>query len=84
MVFNNNKKKNMEHENDGDTNCNWCPRNDPQRLGKRVGRVGNRRTNRDHPNYSIVKIGQNTEKSPGDLRIALTQTPVKYPQLTLV
>ncbi len=23
---------------------------------------------RDHPNYSIIKIGQNTEKSPGDLR----------------
>ena len=22
----------------------------------------------DHPNYSIVEIGQNTEKSPGDLR----------------
>ena len=22
----------------------------------------------DHPNYSIVEIGQKTEKSPGDLR----------------
>ena len=22
----------------------------------------------DHPTYSIVEIGQNTEKSPGDLR----------------
>ena len=30
----------------------------------------------DHP--SIVKIGQNTEKSPGYLRtLAITQTPVK-------
>ena len=34
---------------------------------------------------SIVKIGQNTEKSPRDLiRLAVTQTKVKYPQLTLV
>ena len=24
--------------------------------------------NRDHPDYSIVKISQNTEKSPGDLK----------------
>ena len=23
---------------------------------------------RDHPNYNIVEYGQNTEKSPGDLR----------------
>ena len=28
-------------------------------------RVGNRRTSRDYPNYSIV---QNIEKSPGDPR----------------
>ena len=28
-------------------------------------------------NYSIIEIGQNTEKSPGDLRrLAVTQTPV--------
>ena len=39
----------------------------------------------DHPNYCIIKIGQNTEKSPGDLRRrAVTQTPVKGHQLTLV
>ena len=37
--------------------------------------------NRHHPDPSIVKIGQNTEKSPGDLgRLAVTQTPVRnYP-----
>ena len=28
------KKKTMEHEGDGDTNCGWCTRNDPQRLGE--------------------------------------------------
>ncbi len=31
-------------------------------------------------NYNIVKIDQNTEKSPGNLRrLAVTQTPVKKP-----
>ena len=35
-------------------------------------------------NYSIIDFGQNTEKSPGDLRkLAATQTPVKDYQLTL-
>ena len=37
--------------------------------------------NGDHSNYSIIEIGLNTEKSPGDLRkLAVTQTPVKYHQ----
>ena len=41
--------------------------------------------NRDHPNYSIVDIGQNTEESPGDLRrLAITQTQAKDSQQTLV
>ena len=26
------------------------------------------RTRGDHPNYDTIEIGQNTEKSPGDLR----------------
>ena len=31
-----------------------------------------------HPNYSIVKISQNTKKSSGGLkRLAVTQTPVE-------
>ena len=31
--------------------------------------------NRDHPNYNIVEIGQNAEKSHGDLgRLTVTQT----------
>ena len=38
-----------------------------------------------HPNYSIIKIGQNTEKSPGNLRrLAITQTVVRNHWLTLV
>ena len=60
--------KAIEHEGDSDTNCNRCPRNDLQRLGKRAERVENRRTSRDHPNYSIVKIGKNILKRLEDLR----------------
>ena len=47
--------------------------------------IGNRKTSGYHPNNCIIEISQNTEKSPGDLRrLAVTQTPVKNHQLTLV
>ena len=47
--------------------------------------LGSWRTSGDRPNDSIIEDGQNTEKSPGDLRrLAVTQTPVKKHQLTLV
>ena len=43
------------------------------------------RTSGDPPNDSIIENGQNTEKSPGDLRrLAVTQTSEKNHQLTLV
>ena len=72
----------MEHEDDGNTNCNWCTWNDAQKLSKKTRRVGNHNTSGD---YSIVEVGQNTEKSPGDLRrLAVIQTPVKDHQLTFV
>ena len=65
----------MGHEVNGDINCNWCAWEVPQRLAKRAGRVGNWRTNRDHPNYSTIEVSQNTEKSPGYLRrLAVSQT----------
>ena len=54
----------MEHERDGDTNCNRCALYSHQRIGTGTGGIGNNRTNGDHPNYSIVEIGQNT----GNLR----------------
>ena len=42
-------------------------------------------TGGDYPNYNIIEINQNTEKSPGDLRgLAITQTPVKDHQLMLM
>ena len=53
-------------------------------LNRRLGRVENRTTNQDHPNYRNVKIDLNTEKSPVDLRgLSVTQTPVKVHQLLL-
>ena len=74
----------MEHESDGDTNCNRCSWYSHQRIGKRT-RDENKWTSGDHPNNSIVEINQNTEKSPKDLRrLVVTQTPVKGHQLMLM
>ena len=53
----------MEHGDDGDTNCCRCTWNDPQRIGKETSRLRNQRRCKDHPNYCITKISQNTEKS---------------------
>ena len=51
----------IEHKSDVDTNCN-----SHQRIGTGTGGLGNKRSG-GHPNYNIIKIGQNTEKSPGGL-----------------
>ena len=49
-----------------------------QRINEGTGGHGNKRTSEDHPNYYIIENGQNTEKSPGDLKgLAVTQTPEK-------
>ena len=53
-------------------------------IGTRTRILGNKRTNGYHLNYSTVMIKQSTEKSPGDLRRLVTQTPVRNHQLTLV
>ena len=75
-------KKSMEHEGDGDINCTWRTWNKTQRIGKGLKDMEIRG---DHPDYSITKIGQNAEESPGNLRrLAVTQIPVRDYQLTLV
>ena len=75
----------MEREGNVYTSCNWGTWNDPQRLGKGMEIAGNWRTSQDHPNYRILEISQNTERSPGVLRrLSVTQIPVKDHQLTLV
>ena len=69
----------MEHKSDSDTSYNWCIWNDPQKIDKGAGRIRNWRARRYLPNYSIIEIDQNTEKSPGDLRrLTFSQTRVKY------
>ena len=75
----------MEYESDGDTDCNRWSQYSHQKIGKTTERLGNKRMSRGHPNYNIIKIDQNTEKSPVDLRkLAVTQIPVRNYQLTLV
>ena len=59
-------KKTVKHESDGDINCNWCFWYSHQRIDSGTGGLGNKRTSREHPNYSFVEISQNTEESPGD------------------
>ena len=76
------KKKNVEHESDDYTNCNWYSKYSHQGVVTRTGGLGNKRKSEDYPNCCIIKINQNTEKSPGDLRLAVTQTQVKDNQLT--
>ena len=71
----------MKHEDDGDTSCNWCTWNNPKIISKGIGRLGNKSSSEDHPDYRINKIGQNTDKSSGDLKkLAITQTPARNHQ----
>ena len=75
----------MEHESNDCANCDWYFRQNNKRIVKRPGGLVSWRTGRDYPNDSIAKNGQNPETSPGDLRRhAVTQTPVKNHQLTLI
>ena len=54
-------------------------------LLKGTGGFGSWGTSGDHPSNNIIENGQNTEKSPGDLRrLAVTQTPVKDHQLNMM
>ena len=77
--------KKYEHEGDNYYNCGWCFRYSNKRIIKGTGGLGNWQTSGDHPNYSIVENGQNTEEIPGDLRrLAVTQTLVKDHQLKLM
>ena len=75
----------MEYESDGDANCNWCTWYRHQRISKGTKGLENKSTSRDHPDYSIKEITQNTKKDSGDLcGLTVTQTPVSNHQLELV
>ena len=60
--------KTMKHENDGDTKYNLYVRYSHQKVRTRTGERGNSRMSRDHPNNSIIIIGQNSEKSAEKFR----------------
>ena len=78
-------EKTMEHEGYNYTIWDWCFCYSNKRIIKRTRGLGSWRTSGDHPNESIIDNGQNPEKSPGVLRrLAVTQTPVKDHQLTLM
>ena len=71
-------KKTVGHESDNQENCDWCFWHSLGRIIKENGALGNKRTSGVDPNYNIIMIGHNTEKSPGDLgRLAVTLTSVK-------
>ena len=69
----------MEHDSDDYTNCDWCFWYNHQKISTKTGRLGNNVTSGDDQTYSIIEIGQNTEKSPRD-----KETPVRNHQLSLV
>ena len=78
-------KKTVEHKSNGYTNCRWCSWFSHQRVGARIGGLGNKRTNGGHLDHIIIEIGQNTEKSLGNLRrIVDHQTLVRSNRLTRV
>ena len=45
----------MEHESDGDTNCNCCYWYSHQRIGERTGRLGNKSTDRDYKTIALLR-----------------------------
>ena len=74
-------KNPMEHEDDSDINCNRCSQNNPQILRKGTERF----RKRAETIKTTVSLRSARILSPGNLkRLAVTQTPVKDHQLTLV
>ena len=53
----------MELERNDDASCNRCVRYSHQRIDKGTRTLENKKTSGNHPNASIVEIGQDTEKS---------------------
>ena len=72
------KQKTVEHENDGDTNCHWCPWNSLQKPGKETKGTADQRQNWDHSDHRLEYIEESyrlrlNEKPP-------VKTDVKHSQ----
>ena len=74
----------MEHESEGDTKCNCALGTVTKGLEPRLEDLEIRGQVETIQNDCIIDIGQNTKKSPGDLRLAVTQPSMEHNQLTLV
>ena len=58
---------------------------DTKALAQGLENLEKKRTRRDNPNNSFIKIAHDTKKSPGYLRrLAVTQTPVRNHRVRLV
>ena len=70
----------VEHKSDGDDNRSWSTQISLKSLRKGSVRPGNQIKNQGYLDNSIFEIGQNSEKSPSDLkRLAVTLRPLKDP-----
>ena len=58
-------KKSLKHKSNSNTHFNLCARNDSQTLYKVTEWLRNPRTIRNHPNFNITEMSQDTEKCPG-------------------
>ena len=79
-------EKKMEYEGDGDTNSNWCTRNNLQIFERGLDDVEIRGQKWGSPDHRIGKISQKKKKkkSPGyKRRLAVTQLPVRNHQTTV-
>ena len=69
----------MEHEDDGDTNCNWCTLKHRQRIGKGTERFENKRTSGDYLDYSKWRLKETCCHSDSSEKPS-AKTPVKNSQ----
>ena len=78
-------KKTVEYESDNYTNRDWCFWYSYQRIIKGTRGDGNKRASGNHSSIYIIENDQNTENGPRYFRrLAVTLTPVKDHQLTLM
>ena len=55
-------KKCIEHESDGDTNCNWWAWNDFQRLDKGSRRVGIQKKTSEHQTTALLRLARTLKR----------------------